>query len=870
MSLPTCPSCGQSVLEDNAVDCPFCGAAMDGSRGAKNTPRPKVGPAVNRPGARKYPDKPAGSPEPTPASKLPEPLKPEPLKPAPRPAAGRAGKPVVDEDDPFGVGSAAAAAAAIQAVSKPEKGRLHKVVCPMCEHVGFVPKSAVGKSVRCANEKCMVPVFTAIDPADHSAERKPVRLSDTAEVARKAAESAQPKKRNPMLVYGIVGAILLVLTIAVLPLLTRAPDTTGLDKPVAIDFSKFTDEEEEARLAKEAADKARALLDAANPINEAAALTRRMISMARQPNLRDKAWARRMTGDLYLRQSDLTLAAQEFNQLLVVDRARGFYRIDPYLARYWRSLAAGDNATATKALAEVLAEAPGLPRTGRMGIDAALGLSAALVNDGKLDQALQLIAARQLDTTIPDNRDAIAATAWAFVAFRCRDADLSAPAVSDALLWINPLHCAVSLDLAIHERWTESIAWAKTAPDARSLTDALVAVTEIAAIRKAPANVLSQIEAAVADKDAVSRLRVQGAVAAASKDGAKLEACIAGMTSLAAATPVPLPTSSQLVQDDVRDRVTFLYQAMAVAEVARAAVANGKGDQAEIALARMQQDMLAVAPLTALVRVPVNQAASNEAAFRRQLGMELRVTDETQLLSMFRNYRRHLEQLARAAEDRRLAQILLLCRIVRAGGASTVQKALASSAELKQDLFLDELAGLLGISALQSGQQFPEAAAPNRALQKGRALFGNAALVVPVAAAATQAWVQRSDNLAAGLKALESGAGTDLPGMRQALACELVESAAKSADDPVKVLTAISQLQNGVWREESYIISGRVFAQRNIDKQADSWMPAAKIPAMDQISLLYGISLGILERPVPTLNPPAATSAQESATGSGA
>jgi hypothetical protein len=47
-------------------------------------------------------------------------------------------------------------------------------------------------------------------------------------------------------------------------------------------------------------------------------------------------------------------------------------------------------------------------------------------------------------------------------------------------------------------------------------------------------------------------------------------------------------------------------------------------------------------------------------------------------------------------------------------------------------------------------------------------------------------------------------------------------------------------------------------------------MPAAKIPAMEQISLLYGISLGILERPIPTVPAPAATSAKGSASGSGA
>lgn len=866
MSLPTCPSCGQSVLEDNVVDCPFCGAAMDGSRGAKNTPRPKVGPVVNRPGARKYPDKPGDPTAPTAVSKMPEPPKP----PA-RPAAGaRGGKPVVDEDDPFGVGSAAAAAQAIQASAKPEKGRLHKVVCPMCEQVGFVPKTAVGKPVRCANEKCMVPVFTATDPNEPTSARKPTRLSDEAEAARKVADASKPGKKNPLVMYGIVGGILLVLTIIVLPLLTKAPDIGDLDKPVTFDPTKFgPDEEEIERLAKEKVAKDRAVADALNPVVEAAAHTRRMISMARQPNLRDKAWARRMTGDLYLRQADVTLAAQEFNQLLVVDRSSSFYRIDPQLRRYWRAVAAHDSETAKKALEEALGEMPIMPKTGRLGIDAALGLSAALVNDGKIDQAKQLIAARQLDTTIPHNRDAMAATAWAFVAFRCRDASLESPAVMNSLLWINPLHVAVAMDLAIHERWAESIAWSKTASDARALTDALIAVAEVAGARNASAEVLSMIEAATSGSDAVSSLRVRGAVAAASKDGAKVDACMESLAQLAVSTPVPFPTTSQLVQDDIRDRMNLVYQAIAISEIVRAAVASGKKEQATAAMTRMLSELSAVAPSTALVRGPLNQIAANEDAFRKQLATELRVSNETQFGKMFRNYRRHLEQLARVAEDRRLVEILLLARVVRAGGVAAVQQALASSAELKQDIFLDELSSLLAISARATGPQFPEVFSPDVSLRRGRAMFGNAALLVPVAAKAGQAWASRDQNLATGLTDLESGAGTDLPGIRQAFASELVESAANGTQDPVYVLTAVSKMKNGVWREECYIIAGRVFADRNLDKKAESWMSGTKIPPMEQISLFYGISLGILERPVPAATRSGDTSAaaKKSATG---
>ncbi|MFN9959204.1 MAG: hypothetical protein ACK55I_39430, partial [bacterium] len=119
---------------------------------------------------------------------------------------------MVDEDDPFGIGGAAASQA-IQATLKPEKGRLHKVVCPMCEQAGFVPKTAIGKQVRCANDKCMVPIFTAPDP-NEPAEKKPTRRTDTE--AAKVARPAAAAKRNPLMMYGIVGAVLVVVTMLVI------------------------------------------------------------------------------------------------------------------------------------------------------------------------------------------------------------------------------------------------------------------------------------------------------------------------------------------------------------------------------------------------------------------------------------------------------------------------------------------------------------------------------------------------------------------------------------------------------------------------------------------------------------------------------
>ena len=278
---------------------------------------------------------------------------------------------------------------------------------------------------------------------------------------------------------------------------------------------------------------------------------------------------------------------------------------------------------------------------------------------------------------------------------------------------------------------------------------------------------------------------------------------------------------------------------------------------------RLLLDLSAAAPPTTSLRALTDEVTNTEAAFRKRLATELRVSVDD---STFRKYRRHLEQLATAAEDRRLLAVLLLSRIVRAGGVAVVQQAVNQSAELKQELLADELSGLIAVSARKAGNEFPEFFSPDKTLANGRARFGSSELIVGIAEVADLAWANREQNLSECLTALESGAGTSLPGLRQALVCELVDSMAKSCRDPVLVLNAIAKMQNGVWREEAYVIVGEIFADRQLDGKVDAWIASAKIPPMEQIALLYGISLGILERPVPTLEEATkATAATESA-----
>ena len=819
---------------------------MDGTRGAKNVPKPQAGPVKQRPGA-----KPVAPPPAAPGAA------PKPAAPA-RPVGGVSGpKTKVDEDDPFGIGGTAATQTAIQAVAKPDKTRLHKVTCPMCEQVGFVPKSAVGKSVRCANEKCMVPIFKATESGEKPTERKPTRLSDEAAAAKKAAETSAPAKRNPIVIYAIVGGVLLALTAGLLTVLNRKPDESKLSAPAPYVPSDGTETEEETalRLAAEAEAAAKALAAMPDPKSEVTAMAKQMIALARQPNLRDKAWARRMTADLFLQIGDATLAAQELKQLVTIDRNRAFYRIEPHVTQFWKHLAAGDEGQATSELELALAEERGIPKIGRAGTEAALSLASALVVQGKVTEAKSLVASRRLDTTITANRDTMASVAWFWITDHSRQNVDSIPPATDVMMWSDPLNTAVACDLALHQRWTEAIAWGVSGKNPGVIAESLSEIATIAGAAKASPAILDQIVKAIPPAHPVVAVRVDAALAAATKNKTLLEAAIAAMSQLSAAVAVKTPTTQEITENYGSERSAELLRATAVADVVRAALLCGEPEKAKAALIQLRAELDSAAPPTREIRTLTLEVSNKEDAARQRIAKDLRTSNSSQVDKAFKEYRRHLVSegnqsgLFVIAEDRRLRAIQLLSRIIRAGGAGIVQSALQDQASgWADEVMLDDLTGLLAAAALQSGQSLPEVMQPNSQLAMGRIESGQGALVARIAPALASAWANRDKQLTAGLKSLESGCGPELPGFRQACVDELVAHVARAVDDPGYLLTAIGTLQNGVWREDAYLIAGRNFANRNMEAAVRKWAAEERMNALEQITLMYGMAQVIAER----------------------
>ncbi len=856
MSLPTCPSCGQSVLEDDAVDCPFCGAAMDGSRGARNTPQPKKNPAMNRPGARPVPEKPAAassaaasSASPAAASgaagKAPSAAS---AKPA---AAGRfGGKMVVDEDDPFGIG-ATGGGQVIEAVLKPEKGRLQKTVCPMCEQTNFIPKAALGKSVRCANPKCMIPVFTAVDPAEQKAERRPTRLSDEAEAQRRAAEEALPRRRSPVLLYVAGAAILAGLTALVVSQLNRKPDTTqfaqGLDLS---ELQRLAEEDSAKAAAKQAADQSAAAKAAQNPAKELEDTIRRMIALARS-EMRDKALARRMTGDLWLRLGRAEESATEFNQLLVVDKSRGFYRMLPQLERYWRSHAAGDTQAAADALslAETEARQRSFPRTGRAATDAALALAAVLAAEGRLPDAAGLVASRQLDRSIPANIDQVCGTAWLFVAAQCRDQGVPAPPALDCLLWEDPLHTAVAAALATRSRWQAAVDWAMLPGDGRPSADALSAIADRANALGLPAATQAAplIEAAAAKLTSPQlRLKVLAATAAAKRDATALQTCLDGLRQLPETPAWTLPDLPSLLQKELLDRSASLTATSAAAEAFRAAMLMNHPEHAKTALAELRRHLAAAAPPTGEARSMLAEIKADESAVRRQIQTALRESDPGRLDVLYRKAVSRSTSIAQFADERRSLFVLLLSRIAASGGADLLKQSLNEAPELVTELQLDELRGLVAFAALTGGKPMPELAITTSRAAAVTPRSTLPLMLVELGRVAGHAAALEATNPTDALRWIEQGTNT-MPAVRGAFTAEFSGHLAGTLEPPA-VLSAIAACKNGLWREECFEIAGRKLGERGLEAGVRTWATSGKTPPQDHICLLYGTGLSQLAR----------------------
>ncbi|MCA9048275.1 MAG: zinc ribbon domain-containing protein [Planctomycetaceae bacterium] len=820
MDLPKCPSCGQSVLDDDAQDCPFCGAAMDGSSKKKPSAAPASGKA-----------KPASAAGGQPAG-----------KPGAKAASG-GGKP--EKDDPFAIERTPATTSEIPCARRPIKGRTQAVVCPMCETKGFIPRAALGRQVKCANPDCMVPIFTAT-AGDGSTAPAPARVSDESAAPSKTKKPASESATNPLLIYGIIGAVLLALTVGLVMYLNKP----GLQKlgPADLPPMAFDDDEPEAVTPKQDVPEEKPATDHAKQVADIAQL---MIQAARVTSgNRDKAYCRLLIGDVFSRAGMEEQAAAEFGQMKVVSDQKGrdtqYYRIAPLIRTYWAQLRATDAAGAAATLEEAKTLAAEIPETGLQAIEAGVAVTAALADSGDIPGAAAQIAKLQRDQSVASQMDMVRLGAWLTTSAALRDRRQAVIPATEVFGWQEPLLTAVGVQLAAAERWDTAVKWA-AAQTGLTASDTFAAVAAGMVAGKAPENAQADLLTAAASAGAMVQFRTRSVLARNAAFPAWSDVA-AGIQNAAASAISEMPNVNTVVDSRTPETEVSRLTAEALADAVIAAVIRKDTAAATTALQHLTSQMLSVVPPTALVRQAANAVETDEDGVEKMVAEQLNISDSGQIKSKFIAYRRGIDRLSRAAEDRRLQLILMLCRIVCHGGADTLKAALAADGSpLNQEVRCDELSGLLTVAGSLADADLSEFAAPSPELAvplAGRSEELPELKAVGPIVSAWQNYLTSGD--AQAVTALESV--TVMAGLRTAIAASLFEKSAATAKSALKQMQDIAVLKNELMREYALEAACRILARRGLPADIITTLEGSiSTTPTQRISALHGAALGVLD-----------------------
>lgn len=657
MDLPTCPSCGASVLDEDAVECPFCGASMKSSAKTSPSPKGKAAPAQTTP--------PQGQP------------------------ARRSKRETVSDDDPFELErKQQEAAKVIPLARKPAKGKMFRVVCPMCDTQGFASPKVVGKEVKCRNPECLAPVFTVPDP-------------DAAE--RKSKVEETPKEKKPSKLPLMAAIVLSVAGIGgAYWYFTQVPDSSELNKPFEIPAIK------NAANKNFQADNKNKPNPLENPLQNPGQSTQnkqtsvspakikqdalqRMVELSRERKNRSKPFSRRLTAEAYAVAGDLTTAREQIDYIDSVSPPLPFYKIFPLIEIGWIQLKEKDQAGLKATLDQTIELAQKIPQFGgRDTLDLISRLAAFWIAAGKEDLATDLIRQYQAENELAQ------LSAYLQIAQEANHHDFES-LIDLHRLWKSPQWVATTMILVTHGYPDAALNWAAMAPES---TDRTEAVTQWA---------LSQIEYAIRHKQKPDLSLIQPAEQKLSPTGnaQMLARCARELVlfkqnqaagkfvdkaiGLLKEQPVPKPltlgdikevNSLRLPQSASLEQLAQTYLQIACAQSDL-----GQKQEALQSLKNAVQSIRAIAPSLAAVKEKTNETSNFNFKDRIKDTYNLDTSDRVNLA--IGDYKKQLRSLKAAAEDRTERLVALLAQAARSGLASEAWN-LVQAANQNADLNLKD------------------------------------------------------------------------------------------------------------------------------------------------------------------------------------
>lgn len=652
MDFAVCPSCGQSVLDDDAEDCPFCGASMKAKPGAK-------------PSASGKPSAPAAKPTAGPAAK-------PSVKPGGKPDPKAAG-----DDFPFDA-EMLQPSDAIAASPTAGKGRTLQVVCPMCETTGYVPSSAAGKMVKCANPKCMVPLFKAPAPE-----------------APKTVAPPPPKPKNNLVTLGLItAAVIAVLGGGAYLAVTMTSSSAPVTKPLTPeDIAKMKAEGDKRKQATggtvtkadpEQPDATatpvkpdEGVANAAKTAELTASILKSMSEMALLSGNqnRSKPLCRRLTAEAYAISGHLKEARDQIGALGSVGKDVPFYRVIPWVEVAWAEQWAKNDAAAKAALDSALSESKSLPKSGRDRLVMATYAAVGLAGVGRQNDALAVLKDRQ-----SNDIDGDLAFVYCWFEF---DKKLTEIETLYGLLPIVPREetqtAATAAVLVLRGQTKEALAFAKGTPAGEAQRDALSGWIEARAWLD-PAISATEIEPELAGLSPAHQAYVwaRAARVATSRKGTdSAKALVAKAVAVLEVQPMPtefeIPPLKQLMKWKPTPAAERLSWATAAGEVALAQHAVGDNPAAATALERMLSFTRAIGPSKPVaVQMQKELDGLGPNAMRDRLKKDLDIRKDDDARQAFNVYRQAVAELNAGATTRFDFQVRALSRAAQAGLESAV------------------------------------------------------------------------------------------------------------------------------------------------------------------------------------------------------
>ena len=615
MDLPTCPSCGQSVLDDDAVDCPFCGSSMSAKPG-KAAPKPSAPqPTQKKATRRKEESAPAGDP-----------------------------------DDPFGV-SAPVMSKAVALLPKPAKGKLHRIVCPMCETPGFQSKKAAGREVRCANQDCLVPIFTAPPLEGEEAEEAP-RVETTVE---------EKKSGGPLLLYGGVAVVMLVIG-GVAWFMNKPPSTAGLDAPYVppvvaggggesvsdpgTETPPGTKTEPEPQTPEPAG-------PSAEELRAEAIKLMNTVALIRDRNSR-KPYCRRMTAEAQALTGDLSGVDTQLQQLdIVAPASLKFYGVPPLVETGWQHLAAGRTAEMNATIKRIQEPLESLPEYGTIAVSTMTGYAALLAGSGETEKAIAALGRRR---NVEELGQFVETWSRSLVAPRLSFA--AALKQRPVTGWSEPQWVTVAFELSCRGYGDKAVVWANRAPSSRAKTECISAWAEGQLLTQGVA-ALPSIEEQISELSAADQAfvlaRCQLALVGSSDadTSSVMPKAVQQLSAVGTPATVPMPNLKTETTVSLPDAAPLTAAAIAAAEIAHVQQLLGQGDAAWQSVMVAQNWARAISPSPDQTQAPLTEINRLGASqIQALLKVSLNLLSDSDAQNAYLEYRNRCNRVNDAAMSR--------------------------------------------------------------------------------------------------------------------------------------------------------------------------------------------------------------------------